>query len=245
MTRYFSFPLLLLAFLGFSLQARAQIGEHRNEFFVGVNGGYALSRISFVPSVSQTMHGGMTGGLSFQYVSEKYFSTICSIYAELNFTQMGWKEDIKDINDQPVINPVSGVAEQYKRTLNYVQLPVFAHLAWGREHRGFQFFINAGPQFGYLVCEQTNSNFSFADRNLSDRANKVSAQDSMAVEHKLDYGIAAGLGLQYSLPRVGCFLLEGRYYYGLGNIYGDSKRDFFSRSNMGSIVVKLTYLRRI
>jgi hypothetical protein len=37
-------------------------------------------------------------------------------------------------------------------------------------------------------------------------------------------------------------MLEGRYYYGLGDIYGNSKRDFFGRSNNNAIVVKLTYL---
>ena len=64
----------------------------------------------------------------------------------------------------------------------------------------------------------------------------------MAVEHKFDYGIAAGLGVEYSVPRVGHFLLEGRYYYGLGSIFGESKRDYFGRSNFGNIVVKMAYL---
>ena len=55
-------------------------------------------------------------------------------------------------------------------------------------------------------------------------------------------GIAAGLGVEYVVPKVGHFLLEGRYYYGLGNIFGDRKKDYFSRSNIGNIVIKLTYL---
>jgi hypothetical protein len=67
----------------------------------------------------------------------------------------------------------------------------------------------------------------------------------MSIKNKFDYGIAAGLGLEYSIPRVGHFLLEGRYYYGLGNIFGDSKRDYFSKSNYGNIYVKLTYLMDI
>ena len=235
----------LLTLLATALTAKAQIGEHRNDLSIGVNGGYALSSIGFTPSVSQGMHGGMSGGLSLRYVCEKYFSTICSIYTELNYTQMGWKEDIKDANSQPVINPTTGQAENYKRTLNYLQVPVFAHLAWGREKKGFQFFIQAGPQFGFLLSESTDTNFNFAQRNEDDRANKVCAQDTMGVEHKFDYGIAAGAGLEYSIPKVGHFLLEGRYYYGLGNIYGDRKRDYFSKSNNGGIVVKLTYLRDI
>ena len=64
----------------------------------------------------------------------------------------------------------------------------------------------------------------------------------MAVENKFDFGIVAGLGMEYSIPHVGHFLLEGRYYYGLGNIYGDSKRDYFGKSNHSNIVVKLSYL---
>ena len=48
--------------------------------------------------------------------------------------------------------------------------------------------------------------------------------------------------MEYSVPRVGHFLLEARYYYGLGNIYGASKRDYFGKSNFGNIVVKLSYL---
>ncbi len=188
------------------------------------------------------MHTGATFGFSTRYVCEKYFKTICSIYAEVNYTQMGWKENIRNTENQPVLNTVSGIAEQYERTLNYLQIPIFAHLAWGRESRGFQFFFQAGPQFGFLLSEKTTTNFNFADRNTTDRASQVCAQDTMSVENKFDYGIAAGLGVEYTIPKVGHFILEGRYYYGLGNIYGDSKRDYFAKSNNNAIVVKLTYL---
>ncbi len=51
-----------------------------------------------------------------------------------------------------------------------------------------------------------------------------------------------GAGLEYSHPRLGHFLLEARYYYGLGNIYGDSKRDYFGSSNFGIITIKMSYL---
>ena len=222
--------------------ASAQIGQHRNDFSIGVNGGYTLSNVGFTPKVTQSLLGGTTAGLSWRYVCEKYFSTICSIYGEVNYTQMGWKERILTTDNQPVINAVSGLPEQYSRTLNYLQVPVFAHLAWGKEHSGMQFFFQLGPQFGYLLSEKTATNFNFKDRNTADRSNVVCAQDTMAVENKFDYGIAAGAGVELSVRRVGHFLLEGRYYYGLGNIYGDSKRDYFSKSNNSSIVVKLTYL---
>ena len=220
----------------------AQIGEHRNDLAIGFNGGLNMSSVSFTPKVSQAKLNGITGGLSVRYVCEKYFSTVCSLYGEINYSQMGWKEDIVDVNDMPVINTTTGQPEEYSRTVNYIQVPLMAHLAWGREQKGFAFFVNLGPQFGIYMSESTKTNFDFSDRNAADRVNPVCAQDTMAVENKFDYGIAAGAGIEFSHPKVGHFLLEGRYYYGLGNIYGDSKRDYFGSSNFGTITVKLAYL---
>ena len=220
----------------------AQIGEHRNDLAIGFNGGLNMSSVSFTPKVSQAKLNGITGGLSVRYVCEKYFSTVCSLYGEINYSQMGWKEDIVDVNDMPVINTATGLPEEYSRTVNYIQVPLMAHLAWGREQKGFAFFVNLGPQFGIYMSESTKTNFDFSDRNAADRVNTVCAQDTMAVENKFDYGIAAGAGIEFSHPKVGHFLLEGRYYYGLGNIYGDSKRDYFGSSNFGTITVKLAYL---
>ncbi len=226
----------------FPLSSLAQVGEHRNDLSIGVNGGYMLSNVGFVPKVNQTFHGGYTGGLSLRYVCEKYFNSICSIYAELNYAQMGWKEDILDREDQPVINEETQQAESFSRTLNYVQLPIFARLGWGREQKGVQFFFQAGPQLGYYLSDKVTKNFELDKRNSWKRANDEVHQDTMAVENKLDYGIAAGIGMEYSFPKLGHFMLEARYYYGLGNIYKDTKRDYFGKSNNSSIIVKLTYL---
>lgn len=220
----------------------AQIGEHRNDLSIGVNGGYILSSVGFDPKVNQTQHGGITGGFSFRYVCEKYFNTVCAVQFEVNYAKIGWKEDILDIKDMPVINPVTGLAETYSRTMSYVQIPVFAHLGWGREQRGFQFFFQAGPQIGFYLSESSDMSFSTDNINLEDRTNQIVAQYDMPVENKFDYGIAAGLGLEYSHPKLGHLQLEGRYYYGLGNIYGDSKKDYFGKSNFGNIVIKMTYL---
>lgn len=233
--------ILLLALLHCQT-VQAQIGEYRNRFAVGVNAGYVLSNISFVPTIQQKFQPGMTFGVTARYTSEKYFSTICAIQAEVNYAQLGWNEDILTAESTPVINKVTGVAEEYSRRINYIQVPIFAHLGWGREQKGFQFYFQAGPQFGYYLSESTKTNFDLKDINLHDRASKIYAQDSMKVENKLDYGIAAGIGLEYSHPRLGHIGLDLRYYYGLGNIYGNSKRDYFGRSNHGAIVAKLFYI---
>lgn len=236
--------LILIALVAMASVAKAQVGEYRSNFAVGFNGGYMLSNLGFVPRVSQSMLGGLTGGITARYISEKYFSTICSVQGELNWAQAGWKEKIRDKHEQPCVNNVTGLPEEYSRTLTYVQMPFFAHLAWGKEKKGAQFFFQAGPQVGMLISESTKTNFAYEDalNTTPNRTNTIIAQDSMAVERKFDYGIAAGLGMELSIPNAGHLMLEARYYYGLGNIYGDSKRDYFAKSNISSIIVKLAWL---
>lgn len=232
----------LFVLILFVLPSKAQIGEYRSEFAIGCGGGMVLSKVGFIPEVPQNMRKGVMGGISFRYTCEKYFSSICAIAAEANIAQLGWKESILTRDKAPVINSVTGLPEEYERAITYLQVPVFARLGWGRERKGFQFFFQAGPQIGFCLGEKTTSNFEIGARNTAQRTSQIFEQDTMSVERNFDYGIAAGLGLEFSHPKVGHFLLEGRYYYGLGDIFRNSKRDFFGRSNYTCIVVKLTYL---
>jgi hypothetical protein len=240
--------LLFLLFLVMLMApVQAQIGEHRSELALGINGGYMMSRIGFIPEVPQDWHTGLTGGLTVRYTCEKYFSSICAVVGEVNYVQVGWKEKILTPEDEPVINRYTGLPEEYQRNMTYVQIPVMARLGWGRERRGFQFFFQAGPQFGCFLNEKTEMNFpwegrTFAYTDGTGRTSSIDAQDTMKVEHRIDYGIVAGLGLEFSHRKLGHFLLEGRYYYGLGDIFGNTKRDYFGRSNFSNIAIKLTYL---
>ena len=235
--------LCLLAFLPYT--ATAQVGDYRTDFAIGGSAGYVMSNVGFVPDVPQGWLPGYTAGLSVRYTCEKYFSSICSIVGELNVTQTGWKEDIRDANNDPVyyyddaekMNPLN-----YERKITYVQIPFLARLGWGRERKGLQAFIQAGPQIGFYLSESTKTNIMLGHGTANQRASQVVAQDTLAVQNKFDYGIAAGAGIELSLPKVGHFILEGRYYYGLGNIFKNSKSDYFGKSNYGQIVIKATYL---
>lgn len=235
--------LCLLTFLPYT--ATAQVGDYRTDFAIGGSAGYVMSNVGFVPDVPQGWLPGYTAGLSVRYTCEKYFSSICSIVGEVNVTQTGWKEDIRDANNDPVyyyddaekMNPLN-----YERKITYVQIPFLARLGWGRERKGLQAFIQAGPQIGFYLSESTKTNVMLGHGTANQRASQVVAQDTLAVQNKFDYGIAAGAGIELSLPKVGHFILEGRYYYGLGNIFKNSKSDYFGKSNYGQIVIKATYL---
>ena len=238
----------------------AQVGEYRSDFAVGFNGGYSMSSIAYVPKVPQGQLGGLTAGFTARYTCEKYFKSICALVGEVNINQMGWEEDILDRNDQPVVLHTDETQTlKYARKMSYVQIPVLARLGWGRERKGLQFFFQIGPQIGFFLSEKTEANFDVHDPAFNpaideqgnfgplykyggSRVSHTVAQDTMAVENTFDYGIAAGGGMEFSHPKLGHFLVEGRYYYGLGNIYGSSKRDYFARSNFGNIIIKFTYL---
>jgi len=236
--------------------AWAQIGEYRNEFAVGFNAGVSMCTVDLLPEVPQSQLLGRTAGLTLRYTGEKYFNSICAIVGEVNYAQMGWQERIWNSEDQPVINSETGFAEEYKRVVDYIQVPVFARLGWGRERRGFQFFFQAGPQLGFYLSEKAEYNFDLDHPNWQNRTSHISGPDivqdgklykfsnmyHMPIENKLDYGIAAALGLEFSRSGIGHFLIEGRFYYGLGNIYGSSKRDYFAKSDYQTIYIKAAYL---
>jgi hypothetical protein len=238
--------LLILLFLySLILPVQAQVGEYRTDLAIGGSAGYMLSNVSFVPEVPQTMLGGLTGGLTVRYTCEKYFLSICAVVAEVNIAQTGWKEDIRDIDNQPVYYTWdTGKTDRlaYERRMTYLQVPFMARLGWGRERKGLQGFIQLGPQVGYCLGESTTSNLVKNGETQTLRSSKIVAQDSMAVQRKFDYGIVVGGGVEWSHRKLGHFILEGRYYYGLGDIFDNSKSDFFGRSNFGQIVVKATYL---
>lgn len=123
--------------------------------------------------------------------------------------------------------------------MNYVEIPFLAHLAFGKE-RGIQFFIHAGPQFGFMLSDSEKMEGDW-DEVKSYYTSLTTEQHGKAIENKFDYGITGGLGLELRTS-AGNFLLEGRYYYALSDFYHSTKKDYFSRSAHGTIVVKFSYL---
>ncbi|MEE0903399.1 MAG: porin family protein [Prevotellamassilia sp.] len=226
----------LLAFcLTMAATVQAQVGERRDNIALGASGGVALNTIAFDPTIKQTMHVGYTAGVVARFTSEKYFKALCSLQLELNYTQLGWKENVLNAQSQPL-------PDTYRRDLHYLQLPMLARLAWGREKRGVMGYVLAGPQIGWCLGEQTEqSAFTMNEEGVPDRPNGLYAQYGMSIEKKFDYGITGGLGMEIN-TRIGHFCIEGRYYYGLSDIYKNSKKDVFSRSNHGTIIAKISYL---
>lgn len=214
-----------------AIKTMAQVGELRDNVSIGFNGGYNLSSVDFSPTIKQGLQPGYTGGATLRYTTEKYFALICAAQLEVNFAQRGWNETIDDGSDNT-----------YRRSTNYIEIPFFAHLGWGKEERGFQFFINAGPQIGLFLSDEEFYGFTQEKPwDPSNRPNNQTAQYGKKVENTLEYGIAGGAGIELKTG-IGNFIVEGRYFFGLSDMFGNSKADPFGRSANTTITAKITYL---
>lgn len=199
---------------------------------VGAKGGMTYSQMSFYPSVKQSMLSGMIVGATFSYAEEKIFG----LRAELCVEQRGWKENFEEYNSK----------FSYTRRLTYLQLPLLTHISFGSSK--FKGFVNLGPEVSYMIGSSVSANFDYAHyENVPGfpLKNRVNEQLSMEIKNKFDYGISAGLGMEYFINRRHSVSLEGRFYYGLGNIYPDKKKDTFSASRGTSIQVTLGYNLRL
>ena len=218
----------MVILLAAALPSQAQ-KHYREHLWVGVHGGLSMSRQSFSPSIDQKMHNGFTGGVTFRYAEEKIFGLI----GELNLVQRGWQENFKD-------NPELS----YKRNLTYISLPIMTHIYFGS--RRFKGFVNLGPEISYMLSDGTSANFDYSDPTAAEiPATRVTRQMTMDIKNRFDYGITAGVGVEFYLRPRHSLVLEARYYFGLGNIFPSTKADYFSASRASAIQVTLGYNFRL
>lgn len=207
--------------------------EYSPNLSLGGKAGVTMSSVSFSPEVHKKLSRGMTMGIAARYTEEKNFGLI----AEINFTQRGWEEDFAR-DDAPQFT--------YTRRLNYLSVPLLTHIYFGsRKVRGF---FNLGPEFSFMLSNSIDANFDYENyQTVPDfpQGYRNNAQLNMAIDRKFDYGIAGGAGIEFIIKRRHSFMLEGRYYFGLGNIFKDSKRDYFAASRNNSIEITLKYMIRV
>jgi len=204
--------------------------HYKPHISIGGRAGMTMSMMSFSPSVKQKWLNGTAGAVTFRYTEEKIFGLI----AELGWSQRGWSENFED-------SPC-----EYSRSLTYIQLPIMTHIYFGKPR--FKCFINLGPEFSYMISDNVSSNFDYRDpykaEGFPEKA-RMTEQMSMEVSNKFDYGITAGAGIEFYITPRNSLTLEGRFYYGLGNIYPAAKADTFSASRNTCIEVTLGYNFRL
>ena len=221
-------PLIAAMLLALAPSRAAAQTHYESNVAIGAKGGTTLSMMTLSPSVPQSMLMGTTWGLTFRYIEEKNFGFI----VEFNLVQRGWKEKFEK-------DP--GYA--YQRRLTYLHLPFLTHIYFG-SHK-FRGFFNAGPEVCWLIGDSHSQNFDVANPPVFNEEYRETEQFDMVVHTKFDYGISAGLGMEFILKNKHSFILEGRYYFGIGNLFGSSKVDHFAASRGMAISVTLGYMFRL
>ena len=199
---------------------------------IGAKGGVTMSTMAFSPGVEQSMLMGTTFGATFTYAEERHVG----LRFEVNMAQRGWKENFDEYNDQ----------FNYSRQLTYVEIPMMTHIFFGP--RKVKFFFNLGPEFAFMISDKISANFDYENPQSVQGfpyQNRRLEQMELKIKTKFDYGITAGFGIEYVINRRNSIQLEGRYYFGLGNIFGASKKDVFGASRNSSIGITLAYMFRM
>ncbi len=223
---------LLGILLGFAIAivVMAQPKLQHPEMYIGAQGGALASMVQFSPTVPQDplkSYLAPTAGIVFRYMGHK----ICGLQVEANWMQKGWNE--YEISEEEKV-------VSYSRQLDYVEVPLLCHLAFGKRCRGF---INLGPQFGYLVHEaptlaSAEQQDWWTDSNVDARIGKQYRQ----IENKFDWGVAGGLGFYARTRKAGVYQIEARFNYSLGTYFANSQMDYFRNSNAMGLSLCFAYL---
>jgi len=215
----------LFIFVCCGKQAYSQPQPFTPEWSYGVNGGVTFSKVGFNSyiSVPQTYLRQFSGGVAVRYISESHFG----IQVELNYSQRGWKE----LTDTIHLN-------RYARSVAYLELPVMTHIYFNLAKR-VRLIFNLGPQFGYYLSEKELEK----EIVVSPDPDYDTTYYEDRIQKHFDYGLKGTMGLEFR-TKAGSFVLDGRYYFGLSDIFNNAKKDWFQASNNRVIGVNLTYFFR-
>lgn len=226
------FILLTLAVLA-SDSLYAQRENFQGEFYFGAGAGPSLTRVDFLPTVPQAQKSALLGGIAAKYISQKNLGLV----VEANYSQRGWQEEFDPESDF-----------SYNRTLNYLEIPFMTHVYFGKRTR---FIVNVGPQISFLLSEDQEMSQALADdvearREANPDLIIGNQYNPISEMQRVDYGFIGGMGIEIQTG-VGNFDLEGRYYFGLGDIFTSrrSENAYFGRSAHRLIEGKLTYYIKI
>lgn len=218
MIRTLCYSLLALGLAATTASAQEAKPPFHQSLAVGVHGGMLMSRVNFVPSVSQRLHSGLMGGVLLRYNVERG----ASLQLEANYVQGGWREKY------------DAATTSYSRTLNALEVPLLTHLYL--EQGNAKFYLNAGPFVGYILSEASTSSGEDA---MSDQDK---ARHALPVANRFFWGLGGGPGLSLQLGGRHRIELEGRLVYGLGNIWSSARTSPYPQSSELRFGARLGYV---
>lgn len=243
-----AFLAILLAALQPS-QAQTQIGIHGGLSVPDLSGG------------NNEISRGYTSRLApnFGIAANFRITRNFSIQPEINFDGQGGQRNglqpVTSTNLPPL--PSGGYYyADFKNTsiLNYLEIPILAKYTFGR--KGVRFYVNAGPYFGYLLnaTQKTiGSSSIYTDRNktpleipngtggytpLPPQSFEASSGVTSSL-HRMNFGIAGGVGVIVPVTTRGGISLDLRGLYGFVDV---QKYAVDGTSHTGNLMLTVGYM---
>lgn len=195
---------------------------YQPRFYVGVSGGMSMSKLSFHPTVSLDQYYGYVGGFMGRVEVEKF----ASVQLEVNYSHRGWQDFYEPDREG---NP------SYKMELDWIDIPLLTNLYL--KAGKFRFFLNMGPQIGFLLSHKaTISGSGFNEKDIR--------RHNQPLKSKFAWGLVGGPGVAFDMGRLGMIELEGRFNYAFNDMYSNQARDPYDKSSEMVGTLKLNYLYR-
>lgn len=163
------------------------------KFSVGLKGGanYCTFATEKTPGAEIKPIIGYHGGLILNLGTETF-----SVQPEILYSQIGAKVSVVQTNVNLSATAIT----------NTITVPVLLKVGFGGEN--LKFFVNAGGYGSYAL--NGNTNFALNGVNSTEKIKFESG------DPRMEYGAVGGAGISLGLGAAK-LLIEGRYYYGLGN----------------------------
>ncbi len=220
MIRAFRLPLgiimLFASYIG-SIEAFAQRSDFNQKLWIGLGGGTHLEEMIFIPKVQQKLHIGKLGSFMLRWDVENH----CSLQLEANYSEQGWTEVYDD------------QAKSFGRNLVHVQVPMLTHLYL--EKKNARFFVNLGPQLGYLMGDKIT-------HSAGDFTEAEALRHQMPVVNKFSWGLTGGLGAGYVVGRRFIVEAEARFNYNFNDIFSTKRSDPYGQASEMWVSARLNFL---
>lgn len=203
-------------------------GQH----YIGVRGGYGVGHARFYPYQEEKMVWGMySAGIAWKYYSsEKYLGGVA---AEVEYVRKA--HEYRIVTDGQITDTT------YRRTINTVQIPLIWQPHINVMNNRARVFLNLG------IAAQYNFPVSQVDSLLRGEVYYREKYESVLVrDNPFGYGLIGGLGINIAMERWE-FTVEGRYYFGYGDILRHTDRYPGNprRSPMDNIMLSTGFFYRL
>ncbi|MBR3520016.1 MAG: PorT family protein [Paludibacteraceae bacterium] len=214
------------------------------ELSLGVNAGANLTKVSFLHNMNdrlyelgnQSLWQGVRFGFVARYIHQNHFG----LQLELNYVQAGWSEKFHENSGVAMVNDINMQDVKLGRRLEYMDIPVLAHIYFGK--RRLRFIVNMGPEIRFMT-KYGEMKWNIPENDVRRTAFQEGDDRFGDKYHNVDYGLTGGGGFDVRIGKLVHVLVECRYSYGFNDLYDNNKANLFQRSNnqmlglMGSVMV--------